>query len=249
MDNHFSLAEPPLPLFKPLLIQHLTALLLYTITKTKMSATNHHLTCTYALANLLVEAPDNSQPSLIQTGSAQMDSQVTGKMGKVQPALKSSTDLSTDVAMTDVAKSHLLTKPLTAKGKYVVIPPQSPNPVHASCVAHPGAPDMKRGRRTTAEVTEVAKHKEEAHLCLEMLEKEKLEILAKMEVDEELEDEVEEWTTVKDIQDTMSDTISEFVKSEVERVSDFNDVAIVKEVPVKKTTVCPFGYCFTRATS
>ena len=121
-----------------------------------------------------------------------MDGQVTGKRGKVQPASKTSTDLSADVAMTDVAKSHLLTKPLTAKGKYVDLPPQLPNPVHASHVAHPGAPDTKCGRWTTAEVMEAAKYKEEAHLCLEMLEKEKLEILAKMEVDEELEDEVEE---------------------------------------------------------
>ena len=64
--------------------------------------------------------------------------------------------------------------------------------MRASHVAHPGAPDMKCGRQTTAEVMEAAKHKEEAHLCLEMLEKEKLEILAKMEVDKELEDEVEE---------------------------------------------------------
>ena len=121
--------------------------------------------------------------------------------------------------------------------------------MHASCVAHPGAPDMKCGRQTTAEVMEAAKCKEEACLHLEMLEKEKLEILVKMEVDEELGDKVEEQTTVKDIQDTMSNTISEFVESEVERVSDFNDMAIVKEVPVKKTTVCPFGYCFTRAMS
>ena len=192
VDNHFSLAEPPLPLFKPLLIQHLTALLLYTITKTKMSAANCCLTHTYASANLLAEAPDNSQPRSMQTGSTQMDGQVTGKRGKVQPASKTSTDLSTDVAMTDVVKSHLLTKPSTAKGKYVVLPPQSPNPMCASHVTHPGAPDIKCGRWTTAEVMEAAKCKEEAHLCLEMLEKEKLEILVKMEVDEELEDEAEE---------------------------------------------------------
>ncbi|KAH9993137.1 hypothetical protein BJV74DRAFT_795657 [Russula compacta] len=139
-----------------------------------MSATNRCLTCTYVSANLLVEAPDNSQPRSTQTGSAQTDGQ-----------------------------SHLLTKPSTAKGKYVVLPPRSPNPMCASRVTHPGAPDMKHGRWTTAEVTEAAKHKEEACLHLEMLEKEKLEILGKMEVDEELEDEVEEQTTVKDIQETM----------------------------------------------
>jgi len=78
--------------------------------------------------------------------------------------------------MTDVAKSHPPTKPSTAKGKYGVLPPRSPNPVRASRVAHPGAPDMKRGKRTTAQVTEAAKRKEEARLRLEMLEQEKLEI-------------------------------------------------------------------------
>jgi hypothetical protein len=248
VDNHFSLAKLPLPSFKPLLIQHLTALLLKTTTKTKMPAANRRLTRTYASANLLAEAPDNSQPQSTQRESTQNitdGGQVTGKRGKVQPAVKTSTDLNADVDMTDVAKSHPPTKPLTAKGKHGVLPRRLPNPARATRVAHPGAPDMKRGKQTTAEVTEAAKHKEEARLRLEMLEKEKLEILAKMEVDEELEDEVEEQTIVKDIRDTMSDTISEFVESEIERISDSEDVAIAKEVPVKKTTVCPVGYCFT----
>jgi hypothetical protein len=108
--------------------------------------------------------------------------------------------------------------------------------VCASCVANPGALDMKHGKWTTARVEEAAKHKEEARLCLQMLEQEKVEILAKMEVNEELEDEEEEHTAVKDIKDTMSNGISEFVETEAESVSNSEDVAIVKRAPIKKMT-------------
>ena len=163
------------------------------------------------------------------TQSTMDGSQVARKKGNAQPTSKVSTD---PADMATIPQSKLL----TAKGKYYSLPLCSLNPVCASCVANPGAPDMKCGKWTTAKVKEAAKHKEEACLHLQMLEQEKIEILAKMEVDKELQDEEEECTAVKDIKDTMSNGISEFVEKEPESISNSEDVAIIERAPIKKMT-------------
>jgi hypothetical protein len=204
--------------------------LLYITTQSKMPAVHHNLFWTYVLANVLDRTVDDSKPMptpLEVTKTTMNSSQVARKKGKAQPASKASTD-PTDVATVPQPKLS------TAKGKHYDLPHHSPNPVCASHVANPGAPDMKHSKQTTVKVEEAAKHKKDAHLCLQMLEQEKIEILAKMEVNEELKDEEEECTAVKDITDTMSNGISEFVKTEAESISNSEDVAIVKELPLRK---------------
>ena len=200
-----------------------------------MPAVNCNLSWTYALANVLNGTADNLQPMPTPpevTQSTMDGSQVARKKGKAQPTSRVSTDPA------DVA-TVLQSKLLTAKGKYYSLPLHSLYPVHASYVANPRAPDMKHGKWTTAEVKEAAKCKEEACLHLQMLEQEKIEILAKMEVDEELQDKEDECTAVKDIKDTMSNGISEFIQTEPESISNSKDVAIVERAPIKKmTTVC-----------
>jgi hypothetical protein len=80
---------------------------------------------------------------------------------------------------------------------------QNPTDVHrkvmpprAKRVTNPGAPDMVKPRRTSAEVTAAAARKAALQLQADILEQQRIEMLAQMELEEEEEDEDEEERTV-----------------------------------------------------
>lgn len=82
-----------------------------------------------------------------------------------------------------------------------LIPPRSPLPVRINRVVNPGAPDQKRGRRTSASVTAAMRRKEELKLELEKMEKDKIRMLAEMEATEEEEQQQEERMVIRDVTD------------------------------------------------
>ncbi|KAH9987755.1 hypothetical protein BJV74DRAFT_796436 [Russula compacta] len=168
----------------------------------------------YASADLLAEAQGNSEANPQSLAS------------------KASMDPNSDVAMADVAKS--LPSKTSARGKQQTLPART-NPAQASHVADPGAPDMKRPKRSPAEVAAAVKRREEARVRLEMIEKEKIMIMANMEIDGELDEKAEEDAIVKDVNDTKSDDISEFVDTEPDTARSMTDSDDAK-VPVKKSS-------------
>ncbi|KAF8480609.1 hypothetical protein F5888DRAFT_1825718 [Russula emetica] len=97
-----------------------------------------------------------------------------------------------------------------------VVPPRSPLPSRATRPVHPGAPDMSKPRRTSTEVTAGAKRKAALQLQVNELEQKKIDTLAAMEVEEELADEEEERTVVRQQaqSDGLDNTKDVFMQSE-----------------------------------
>ena len=91
-----------------------------------------------------------------------------------------------------VGNSHL---------KVMPVPPRSPLPSRTNRVVNPGAPDKKRMKRTSTEMTVAAQQKEKLKLELARMEKEKIRMLAEMEEVEEQEQREEEGMRIKDIAD------------------------------------------------
>lgn len=83
----------------------------------------------------------------------------------------------------------------------MVMPPRSPLPSRTHRVVKPGAPDFKRAKRTSAQVTAAAQQKEKLRLDLERIERDKIRMLAEMEKVEEEEQRDEERTGIRDIAD------------------------------------------------
>jgi hypothetical protein len=82
-----------------------------------------------------------------------------------------------------------------------VLPPRSPLPSRASRAVKPGAPDLPRKKRTSAEVAAAAQQKKNLRLELEKIEKDKIRMLAEMEAVEEEEERDEERMRIQDISD------------------------------------------------
>jgi hypothetical protein len=82
-----------------------------------------------------------------------------------------------------------------------LIPPRSPLPVRINRVVNPGAPDQKRGRRTSASVTAAMQRKEHLKSELEKMERDKIRMLAEMEASEEEEQRQEERMVIRDVTD------------------------------------------------
>ncbi|KAF8493028.1 hypothetical protein F5888DRAFT_1806464 [Russula emetica] len=97
-----------------------------------------------------------------------------------------------------------------------VVPPRSPLPSRATRPVHPGAPDMSKPRRTSTEVTAGTKRKAALQLQVNELEQKKIDTLAAMEVEEELADEEEERTVVRQQaqSDGLDNTKDVFMQSE-----------------------------------
>lgn len=83
----------------------------------------------------------------------------------------------------------------------IIIPPRSPLPQRINRVINPGAPDKKRAQRTSEEVAAAAKKKEHLRLQLERLEREKIQMMAEMELEEVEADRLEEGMAIRNITD------------------------------------------------
>ncbi|KAF8487899.1 hypothetical protein F5888DRAFT_1639644 [Russula emetica] len=100
-----------------------------------------------------------------------------------------------------------------------VAPPQGTSAADSAnrvAPVHPGAPDMSKPRRTSTEVTAGAKRKAALQLQVNELEQKKIDTLAAMEVEEELVDEEEERTVVRQQaqSDGLDNTKDVFMQSE-----------------------------------
>jgi hypothetical protein len=86
-------------------------------------------------------------------------------------------------------------KPVMVRGK--ILPQRSPLPTRMNRNTHPGAVSKPRAKRTSAEVTAVAKHKAALQQRIVELEQQRIEALAEMELQEELDEEAEEHAVVR----------------------------------------------------
>jgi hypothetical protein len=77
--------------------------------------------------------------------------------------------------------------PPKASEKLNVVPPRSPLPNRINRVVNPGRPDAKRAKRTSAEVTAAAKRKEVLRQEIAEHERRKIQALAEIEMQEEME--------------------------------------------------------------
>jgi hypothetical protein len=120
-------------------------------------------------------------------------------------------------------------------------------------VVNPGAPDMVKPKRTSAEVTAVAKRKATLQRQADKLEQQRIDTLAEMELEEELDDVEAERNVVRklahtdsldDIEDVVmqpaTDIISEFSLS----TSEDDEARLpAPKISRKKPRVCFFGCC------
>lgn len=84
----------------------------------------------------------------------------------------------------------------TKREKRVVVP-RSPLPERVNRVSNPGAPDVPRAKRTSAEVQAAEARRQELILEMEELDKKKIQMLAELNVEQDMEDEEEERTLVR----------------------------------------------------
>lgn len=91
---------------------------------------------------------------------------------------------------------------VTANGKQKNVL-RSPLPKCSNRVQNLGAPDMPRGKRTSAEVARIKAEATQLQKRIEELAKEKLRKLAEMEEDQEMVDREEEGNTAMSLEDTM----------------------------------------------
>jgi hypothetical protein len=76
------------------------------------------------------------------------------------------------------------------------VTPWSPLPIQSNRIIHPGAPDQKNLRHTSAQVAADNKQKEDLKCDLDALAQKQIEILAQMEVDQAIADKVENQDTI-----------------------------------------------------
>lgn len=111
-----------------------------------------------------------------------------GELGKIEAPL-----VGKDAA--DSANAVTIRQPMVVNRK--IVPRRSPLPSRATRPVHPGAPDMAKPKRTSAEVTAAAERKAVLQHQADELEQKKIDTLAEMELDEELAEEEAERTVVK----------------------------------------------------
>jgi hypothetical protein len=141
--------------------------------------------------------------------------------------------------------------PPKASKKRNVVPPRSPLPARINRVVNPGRPDAKRTKRTSAEVTAATKRKEDLRREIEEHDKRKIQALAEIELQEEMEAAEEENNMVNERDNGMEDEEalpqSESIMEEdpVDKSTEFEITADTgvelnagKNAPAKKAPVC-----------
>jgi len=209
----------------------------------------------YAVANLeaipaLTDTGINTQEAETSEGDTEPDVPVKGKRGRLvgsknkpkgAPAPKKA-----KLADTDADTS--LEKPLVEK-KVVASRSQ---PAQQKRVVNPGAPDQKRPRRSGIEVKAAADRKEQLKQELKELNERKIQAMAEIEAQEEMEDEEEERLRASGVDVTMDgvedddvqpkgleEKDADFVENDEE--SEAEDAQVVMKakvkVPAKKSSV------------
>ena len=122
-------------------------------------------------------------------------------------------------------------------------PPRSPLPPRVKRVINPGKPDAKKAKRSSAEVAEAKKRKEDLRRLEEEYKKKKIQMMAKMEMQEEMDAAEEEENAVNhwdNITDEGEDVVEEEPAAEASGFGDDRTASDAdvdeepKRVPVKK---------------
>jgi hypothetical protein len=92
-------------------------------------------------------------------------------------------------------------KPVTVRGK--ILPPRSPQPGRTKRNTHPGMIDASRPRKTSAEVAAAAKRQANLQRQADEFERKRVETLAEMELQEELDDEAKERSIIRNRADAI----------------------------------------------
>ena len=125
----------------------------------------------------------------------------------------------------------------------IVVPARSPLPACSNRVTNPGAPDQRRARQTSAEVAAANKAKMDLKDRLEQLERQKIEALAALEVEEELDDNEEKQASINNISDLnhlhSDDEENYIVEGEEGNPDDKEEPTLIK-APAKKSSVVRF---------
>jgi hypothetical protein len=158
-----------------------------------MCSNGRRLTRSYAIADLALATP--SSPAVMKRGRSPETSSAAPGGTTLPPAItadtgcdepppqkKSKANDGNDGAASSVQSGKRASK---------MVPPRSPLPVRSNRVIHPGAPDQKNPRRTSAQVAADNKRKEDLKRDLDALAQKQIEILAQMEVDQAIADELE----------------------------------------------------------
>ena len=122
-----------------------------------------------------------------------------------------------------------------------VFPPRSPQPARRNRNTHPGLVAMPRTKRTSAEVNTFAKHKADLQQRAEDLDRQRIEALAKMGLQDELKEEAEAQSLIKRLDD------ASFIDNDVEmrskssnethsKVASENDSDVDRAVAERKAT-------------
>jgi len=156
-------------------------------------------------------------------------------------------------------------KAITVRGK--VLPPRSPQPARTNRNNHPGMVAMPRAKRTSAEVDAFEKRKADLRHQADELERQQIETLAEMELQEELDEAAEAQSVIKklpdagtidDVEDvemqsndgegtgaSVAETGSEVASDEDESDSD-EPVVVKKSAPKAKKVRCLGPRCCKR---
>jgi hypothetical protein len=144
-------------------------------------------------------------------------------------------------------------KPVIVRGK--VLPPRSPLPARAGRNVNPGKVAAPNTRKTSAEVAAIAKRKADLQRQVDELEQQRIEKLAEMELQEELDDEAEERSVVRKLGEASSLDDTEDIEmqseegevvdpsvaeagSEVAAEDDSDEATRVKKAAPKGKQVC-----------
>ncbi|KAH7918102.1 hypothetical protein BV22DRAFT_1134858 [Leucogyrophana mollusca] len=145
------------------------------------------------------------------------------------------------------AEAPAISTSTTKKSKTQPLPLRSPLPQRAKQVTDPAGPDKPRPKRTSAEVAAAAKRKAEYQERLAMLEKQKIEMLAQMEIEEMMAQEADDCAAVMSISDHLrkDDKIETTPQDEVDEPMDIDEFgdegeaetptgAVGKKIPTAK---------------
>jgi hypothetical protein len=83
----------------------------------------------------------------------------------------------------------------------IIVPRRSPLPARTARKLHPGDPDKPRPRRSSEDVSVASARKEELKAQLARAEKEKIDLLAEMALEDDMEADAEEATAIRSLED------------------------------------------------
>jgi hypothetical protein len=132
-------------------------------------------------------------------------------------------------------------------GNLKQVQPRSPLPKCVNRVVNPGAPDKPSERRSSAQVAEDKRRRDELKRNLEALKQREVEIMAEMEVQQEMADEEEEQSAVKtlaEVENIEDDVQMEPIEDATDSETNDTEVECQWEEPPKAARKSMVGHQF-----